>query len=323
MAQNIYAVIVSYNRLTMLPNVVDAVTNQTRKPDLIIIVDNNSTDGSQEWLDRLATNRTDVVSMLLDRNYGGAGGFYYGIKEAYERGADWIWVMDDDALPAHDALECLLRSSVFEAHQSRDRLGFLASRVNWTDGSLHLMNIPGPYEGADPCDDHCPGLQRIAKASFVSILINRHAVRAVGFPIKEFFIHSDDVEYTLRITSSGFSAFLVPASQVQHLTAANLGVRLEDLDVTPENLVRWQYTIRNFLAVGRRRKFGWLREPVRLGYLFVQMIRNRLPLRIQLALLLAGTKGILLTYEKWIEYPPDHSSHQRACGASTEGNCRT
>jgi GT2 family glycosyltransferase len=306
MAQNIYAVIVSYNRLSMLPNVVDAVTNQTRKPDLIIIVDNNSTDGSREWLNQLAVNRTDIFVMLLERNCGGAGGFHYGIKKAYGTGADWIWVMDDDALPDSDALENLLRSSVFEADQC-DRLGFLASRVNWKDGSPHLMNIPGPMIGSAPDDTNAFGLQRIEKASFVSILISRAAVREVGYPIKEFFIHSDDVEYTLRITSSGFSAFLIPASQVQHLTAVNRGVRLDDLDVTPENLVRWQYTVRNFFAVGRRRRFGWLREPVRLVYLFVQMIRKHLPLRIQLSLLLAGSKGIFLNYERWIEYPPDHS----------------
>jgi rhamnopyranosyl-N-acetylglucosaminyl-diphospho-decaprenol beta-1,3/1,4-galactofuranosyltransferase len=303
--QRVYTVIVSYNRLRLLPDAVEAVINQSRKPDLVIIVDNNSTDGSREWLSRLETDRSEVVTVLLDRNYGGAGGFYYGIKQAYERGADWIWVMDDDALPASDALECLLKSPVFDSDQSRSHVGFLASRVNWTDGSPHLMNTPESMGGTTPCDIDKSGIRRIAKASFVSLLINRVAVREVGYPIKEFFIHSDDVEYTLRITSSGFSAFFVPASQVRHLTSANRGVRLDDLDVTPENLVRWEYTIRNFVAVARRRRLGWFREPVRLIYLFVQMIRNGLPIRIQLALLSAGIKGVFWNYEKFIEYPSD------------------
>jgi len=46
----------------------------------------------------------------LSENIGSAGGFGEGLKLAYEKGHDWIWVMDDDAVPMADALEKLARS---------------------------------------------------------------------------------------------------------------------------------------------------------------------------------------------------------------------
>ncbi len=33
----------------------------------------------------------------MKENTGGAGGFYRGVKEAYDRGSEWFWVMDDVA----------------------------------------------------------------------------------------------------------------------------------------------------------------------------------------------------------------------------------
>lgn len=46
--------------------------------------------------------------LIIAGERGGAAGFHEGMKRAYEEGYDWIWVMDDDALPHADALEKLL-----------------------------------------------------------------------------------------------------------------------------------------------------------------------------------------------------------------------
>ena len=88
----ITAVVVTYNRLELLRKVVDGLRRNNLSD--IIVVNNGSTDGTQEWLE--AQTHLNVVHQ---DNVGGSGGFYTGIKKAYDEGADWIWCMDDDVTP--------------------------------------------------------------------------------------------------------------------------------------------------------------------------------------------------------------------------------
>ncbi|MBK6915081.1 MAG: glycosyltransferase [Ignavibacteriales bacterium] len=101
----ITAVVVTYNRLELLKQCIESIRNQTQKLDKIIVVNNDSIDGTFEWL-----NSQEDITHINQKNLGGAGGFYTGIKTAYNNGFDWIWCMDDDGLPEINALENLLGS---------------------------------------------------------------------------------------------------------------------------------------------------------------------------------------------------------------------
>jgi GT2 family glycosyltransferase len=94
MEKKIAVVLVTYNRLYLLKECLTSLRKQTYKPDKIIIINNDSTDGTTDWLDE----QTDL-EVIHQANLGGAGGFYTGIKLAYEQGFDFIWVMDDDVEP--------------------------------------------------------------------------------------------------------------------------------------------------------------------------------------------------------------------------------
>jgi GT2 family glycosyltransferase len=236
----------------------------------------------------------------LPENRGGAGGYHFGIRQAYDIGADWIWTLDDDSVPEPSALSALL-----DAAARLPDSGFLASAVLWTDGSPHVMNQPH-FVGRDDSDTPA-----IRSASFVSILINRTAIATVGYPIRQFFIHYDDMEYTRRITTAGFPAFLVKASRATHATVSNAGVTLRNMrSIRPEQRTEWEYTIRNLVAVNRRRPFGWLREPMRLCVLAARLLVSATPPAIGAAIVKAGLKGLFMRYEKRIEYPKKMKSSE-------------
>lgn len=99
----IIAVIVTYNRLPFLKQVVAALKHQTILIETILVVNNSSSDGTKEWL----ITQKDLIT-IEQQNTGSAGGYNTGVKWAYEQGADWIWMMDDDVLPAPDCLQQLL-----------------------------------------------------------------------------------------------------------------------------------------------------------------------------------------------------------------------
>ncbi len=216
MNYNVACVIVSFNRLEKLKACVRAVKEQSLRANEIIIIDQSTEEEVLEWL-----KGQDNLSVFKQENSGGAGGFYTGVQRAHKKGYEWIWCMDDDTLPDKLCLEKL-----FSALNNIDnnKIGFLSSKVTWIDGSPHKMNLPGyfyknmkwEFIGEEKFNS---GVHKIDCASFVSILISRKAVEAVGLPDKDFFVWYDDLEYTARIKD--FNNYYVADSTVMHDTSSN------------------------------------------------------------------------------------------------------
>jgi len=296
----IICVIVTYNRLPLLKMAITAVLNQTRPVDKIIVVDNLSQDGTRDFLAGLENDR--IRPKLLDKNLGGAGGFYHGIKQAFGEGADWIWIMDDDSLPKEDALSKLITCPVFE--DKGQTIGFLASRVNWTDGNKCIMNSPLPNQVY--WDWHLTqndGCYRIDRCSFVSMLINRKAIQKLGYPVKDFFIWLDDWEYSGRITAH-FPAFYIPDSQVIHQLPENKGVDYSDIN--SQNLWKFLYEVRNQVAyLTYQSGLGIFDALLFLIRRIVLMNRLKKPFVQQLRILYSGLGGFFFNYKKHIELPEE------------------
>lgn len=245
--RKVATVIVTYNRLNMLKDCLNAVLNQTYKSE-IIVIDNASTDGTGEYLKQLKDER--IVFVNTGKNLGGAGGFNKGILEAYLRGANWIWVMDDDVIPESNALEELVSAS--EKFKD-ENVSFLASSVFSLDGQA--MNTPGiDFSNENGyafwfkhLDESCVSVE---SATFVSIMINAEAVMNCGLPCKEFFIWGDDTEYTKRIRKDFGPAYLVGKSKVLHArsNSTNLTIFNED---NKNRIGMFAYMVRNTLIYTR------------------------------------------------------------------------
>ena len=119
--QTVAAVVVTYNRIKLLKECIQSIRTQTRMPEEVIVVNNNSTDGTLEWL-----NEQKDLTVITQQNLGGAGGFHTGIKTAYEKGYDWVWCMDDDGLPEINALKNLLDNN----HTSQIRGPIVIDKIN-------------------------------------------------------------------------------------------------------------------------------------------------------------------------------------------------
>jgi GT2 family glycosyltransferase len=214
-------IVVTFNRYTLLKECIDALLAQSYPTD-ILIVDNASTDETPQRLQKDGYLKEASISLLqLTHNSGGAGGFYAGMQEALEKNYDYVWLMDDDAEPAKDALEILMHH-LDDSHYS----GYAPALFSGTKEE-HSINIAGhrcTLDFAHPL----PMLQKpidaseyqkkrveIEMASFVGLLVSKEMVQKVGLPKREFFIHYDDTEYCVRLNGYG-EILLLPQSKIYH-----------------------------------------------------------------------------------------------------------
>ncbi|MCH4220380.1 MAG: glycosyltransferase family 2 protein [Eggerthellaceae bacterium] len=256
--RRIAAVVVTYNRVNLLLQCIEALKSQrfdSSSTSLdILIIDNASTDGTEQTLKPLA-NDGEIMYYNTGSNLGGAGGFNYGMKQAVSAGYDDLWVMDDDCLPHDDALQALLNA---DAHL-KGHYGYLSSVVRWTDGSICRMNVQRHPLNTD-ITDFTLQLQPCTLASFVSLFVPASIVAEVGLPIKDFFIWTDDWDFTRRI-SRRYDCFVVGDSVVTHASKNN-GAGTIATDV-PERLDRYRKIYRNDVVLYRQEGFN--------GYAYIIM----------------------------------------------------
>ena len=252
------AVVVTYNRIELLKQCVEALLKQNYPCD-ILLVNNNSTDGTEEWALELLNKFENIKYHNTGANLGGAGGFNFGMRWAAEAGYEFIWVMDDDCMPKENCLELFME---YETTHSGE-YGFLSSKVLWQDQSICVMNVPrsGVYSNNK---DFKSKAVKISMASFVSLFVPVWIIKEVGLPVKEFFIWTDDWEYTRRI-SLKYPCFLLNESIVIHKSKSNIGANIATDSI--DRLDRFFYLYRNDVYLYRREGIkGFLYEVVRLSY---------------------------------------------------------
>lgn len=205
----IAAVVVTYNRKKLLIECLKAIENQSLEPSKLYIIDNASTDGTKEEIQKFKFT-LPYEYIQLKENIGGAGGFYTGIKIAHETNEfNGVWVMDDDGIPEKDCLKYLC--------QHIDN-GFVAPLV--LDIEDH-KKVAFPYLKEKAYKEiqlnySSTGIIQKYANPFNGILFSMKFIENVGYPKKDMFIWGDEVEYQQRAISKGFEPITVIAALHYH-----------------------------------------------------------------------------------------------------------
>jgi GT2 family glycosyltransferase len=241
--ETVAVVVVTYNRADLLTAMLDGLARQTHTPDIVIVVDNASTDHTRQVLEH-APN-LDLVAMHMTDNLGGAGGFHLGMETAFERGFDRIWLMDDDVVPAPDCLEILMAQDEACLMSVReDTHGHLVEKAA-THFDLARARSIRPKRRSVETDyrdrSQMPERVELHNVAFEGFLVRREVVEAVGLPDSSYFIFYDDVDFALRARRAGY-----------RIWAIRDAVLVRQLDFSQKHdLAGWKgyYMYRNLFAV--------------------------------------------------------------------------
>ena len=242
----IAAVVVTYNRLTILKQCIDSLRNQTIKLDEIIVINNSSTDETLSWL-----NEQDDLTIITQENLGSSGGQFSGIKRALEENYEWIWCLEDEIAAEKNCLEELINlinsndskvSAVSAIRKNRDE------SINI--GEVYKFDPKGIKHskrylkiGADLYHEDKP--IEIYSATFEGLLVNSKVVSKSGLPNKHMFLWFDDVEFCSRLNRF-YPMYLFPKAIVYKNSDKLLSTSNEKFK---SNFLKELYGIRNLTYI--------------------------------------------------------------------------
>ena len=217
---NLFVVIVTYNRIEKLKKALKSYQEQSLLPQHIVVVNNNSTDGTTDFLKtwEAAADGFKKTVITTKQNIGGAGGFKLGMQYALEQGAGWIFVADDDAYPEKDAVslidkycrEYLTEASCICGSVICNNFIDIDHRRTFSNS---LIQIPKRISR----ESYERETISIKETSFVGSCFKAEAIVKEGLPRDDFFIYFDDTEFSYRMVKRG-KILLIPQIRIIHDT---------------------------------------------------------------------------------------------------------
>lgn len=209
---SVAAVVVTFNRLELLKQTIEALRGQEKRLAKIVVVNNGSTDGTAAWLGE----QTDLC-IVTQENVGGSGGFYTGIQKVMEWGTDYVWCMDDDVFPTPACLKNLLETT--GQHPDAAILAprrYMEGRIVCHDFTKYNLTRPfsSMYQGRIARLEVTEPTYIVGTA-FEGPLIRRDVIEKIGLPNRDLFIFCDDTDYCLRAHLAGFRLLYVPQARME------------------------------------------------------------------------------------------------------------
>lgn len=193
-------------------------------PVEVIVVDNGSTDGTQEYI---KSHFPEVEFIQSPENLGFGKANNIGIEMAYKKGADFFYLMNQDAWIFEDSIQNLL--DVYQNYPEKEEIGILSPMH--LDGSEKKLDIfldkyiAQNFENRIISDLYLNSTKTTYKISFINAahwFLPKETVEKVGGFNPYFFHYGEDNEYVNRLHFHEKKILLCAKSRVVHDGKQNL-----------------------------------------------------------------------------------------------------
>ena len=249
------AVLTVFNQIDGAGRCVESLLSQTT-PLAQICVLFNGTAKNEALADAFSENfrnQPKVHVLRSPENIGNGAGLKLAMRAALEAGADWIWLVEDDALPHQDALErllaagmkpdCVYGSNVIDP--STNDLSFPCAVIE-SDRSQRIVSTKTDLPEASLFE---------VRGIWLGALIPRQIIDAVGEVSADLFIRGEDEEYPARIRQAGYRFLCIKDSIIEHPGMRQVHLAIAGVNFFYEpGVAPWKayFLIRNHVYVRRK-----------------------------------------------------------------------
>ncbi|MCX7908117.1 MAG: glycosyltransferase family 2 protein [Ignavibacteria bacterium] len=243
--------IITYNGREFTKNAITSAISNTVKPQKVILVDNNSTDGTVQYI-KDNFDFVEIISLPYNAGYGKA--INIGMKSAV---SPFVVVSNNDVIFPDNFFEKLIAS----LKQLDNNTGVLGVQQLFPDGSFQnsygrFHNIIGGF--LDICFFSVLEIRfkkiiwkfglnkKVKKVGYVDgalLCINKTAFEKVGGFDENFFFYSEEVDLCKRMQKSGFKILFDPNIEVIHYRGQgiknNIGLSENKVDLFVESRIKY------------------------------------------------------------------------------------
>jgi GT2 family glycosyltransferase len=213
---NIFIIVVTFNGLHWSERCFGSLQN-SEMPLQIIVVDNCSTDGTVMFLQN---KYPEITLFLQTENLGFGKANNIGIKYALENGADYVFLLNQDAWIERDTIQRLL-----EVFEQNSEAGIVAPLQLTGKGEgidlkfldTYLSHGNTPFYMDDMYFNRTKTCYETQLVNAAAWLVSRKCVEKVGgFDTLLFYHYGEDWNYCQRVQYHGFKIFIAPQIIVFH-----------------------------------------------------------------------------------------------------------
>lgn len=209
--KTVFAIVVTYNGMKWIDHCLGSLKkSSTNVP--IIVVDNASTD---ETVDYIKEHFQEVKLIISQKNLGFAKANNVGIRYAIDNGADFVFLLNQDAWVEKDTI-----SNLIQTFEDNDRVG-IASPIHlnglYTALDFGFASYLGPDFASDAYMQQIKTYYQLAFVNAAAWMISKKCIETVGgFDTMLFFHYGEDCNYCQRVVFHDFKILLNTRCSICH-----------------------------------------------------------------------------------------------------------
>ncbi|HBI17371.1 MAG: hypothetical protein UR60_C0024G0006 [Candidatus Moranbacteria bacterium GW2011_GWF2_34_56] len=248
----VFIIILNYNGKNILKKTLESVYKLSYPNYQVVVVDNDSMDGSFEEA-RLSFGKFNFIKN--NQNVGFAAGNNVAIKWALEKMADYVFLLNNDALIEKDSLTKLIDEA-----RKDEAIGIL-SPVIYRGDSDKVWFSGGKINWLKMRAEHVDNISETQYITGCAMLIKKDVFKKIGLLDEKFFLYYEDADFSFRAARAGFKLKIVKVASVFHF------------EKSAESLNKIYYLVFSGIRFFRKNSNFFIRIYIE-GYLLARKVKN-------------------------------------------------
>ena len=207
----VFVIVLNYNGGQELERCLASLLSLNYPNFEVVVVDNNSDDGSLERARELFPRAAFIRN---SQNLGFSAGNNVGIKYALERGAKYVWLLNNDTEVESGSLARLVAAVEKDSRiglasplvlNPDDTVWFSGGKIDWW--RMRAVQMREKLKKDNFSSDFISGC---------AMLIRAEVFKSIGLLDEDYFLYYEDTDFSVRVKRAGWKMAVVAVSRIRH-----------------------------------------------------------------------------------------------------------